>query len=67
MGGGSAYARRLPFDRYLRDARAAFDPDGMAEILVALLAGGVRNIGSNFARSISRRKVLDERAAQKYI
>ncbi|MGO9265025.1 MAG: acyl-CoA dehydrogenase family protein [Candidatus Binataceae bacterium] len=22
MGGGSAYARRLPFDRYLRDARA---------------------------------------------
>jgi isovaleryl-CoA dehydrogenase len=22
VGGGSAYARRLPFDRYLRDARA---------------------------------------------
>jgi alkylation response protein AidB-like acyl-CoA dehydrogenase len=22
MGGGTAYARRLPFDRYLRDARA---------------------------------------------
>jgi isovaleryl-CoA dehydrogenase len=39
MGGGSAYARRLPFDRYLRDARAGLVMGITNDVILANIAG----------------------------
>jgi len=39
MGGGSAYARRLPFDRYLRDARAGVVMGITNDVILGNIAG----------------------------
>ena len=39
MGGGSAYARRVPFDRYLRDARAGVVMGITNDAILANIAG----------------------------
>jgi alkylation response protein AidB-like acyl-CoA dehydrogenase len=39
MGGGSAYARRLPFDRYLRDARAGIVMGITNDVILGNIAG----------------------------